>query len=85
MLSPIGVTAAIKADVQKAFQRTSRRIIVLPLGWWNEAGSNHKQQEYAQLFADVGVDVSKWNSSSSFNLLHGWMAKVGNKTPLLTV
>ncbi|MCB5607937.1 CapA family protein, partial [[Ruminococcus] gnavus] len=50
-------TAAIKADVQKAKEQADVIIVSAHWGDENEAEVTAKQQEYAQLFADLGVDL----------------------------
>ena len=50
-------TAAIKADVQKAKEQADVIIVSATWGDENEAEVTAKQQEYAQLFADLGVDL----------------------------
>ena len=58
MLSPLlEDTAAIKADVQKAKEQADVIIVSAHWGDENEAEVTAKQQEYAQLFADLGVDL----------------------------
>ncbi|MCB5484621.1 CapA family protein, partial [Blautia faecis] len=47
----------MKADVQKAKEQADVIIVSAHWGDENEAEVTAKQQEYAQLFADLGVDL----------------------------